>query len=71
MALADKFLNLRRNSNILCFPPPNYHSILDTRISVRPSVQTSSVTLRVPPLDSEMGWTGKLWLKTDLLNWQK
>ena len=30
-----------------------------------------SVTLRVPPLDSEMGWTGELWSKTYLLNWQK
>ena len=28
------------------------------------------VTLRGPPLDSEMGWTGKLWSKTYLLNWQ-
>ena len=32
--------------------------ILDTRISVRPP---PSVTLRGPPLDSEMGWTGELW----------
>ena len=23
-----------------------------------------------PPLDSEMGWTGELWSKTNLLNWQ-
>ena len=30
----------------------------------------SSVTLRVPPLDSEMGWTGELWSKTNLLNWE-
>ena len=43
---------------------------LDTRISfVRSSVR-SSVTLRGPPLDSETGWTGELWSKTNLLNWQ-
>ena len=23
-----------------------------------------------PPLDSEKGWTGELWSKTDLLKWQ-
>ena len=23
-----------------------------------------------PPLDSETGWTGEIWLKTNLLNWQ-
>ena len=26
-----------------------------------------SVTLRVPPLISEMGWTGELWSKTKFL----
>ena len=42
------------------------YPILDTRISgLRPCV-----TLRVPPLDSETGWTGELWSKTNLLNWQ-
>ena len=48
------------------------HPILDTRISVRPSVLRPSdfVSLRVPPLQSETGWTGELWLKTNLLNWQ-
>ena len=30
----------------------------------------SSVTLRVPPLKSQTGWTGELWSKTNLLNWQ-
>ena len=29
----------------------------------------SRVTLRLPPLDSETGWTGELWSKTNLLNW--
>ena len=34
---------------------------LDTRISVRPFVlRPSFVKLRVPPLDSETGWTGQL-----------
>ena len=28
------------------------------------------VTLRGPPLDSEMGLTRELWSKTNLLNWQ-
>ena len=27
----------------------------------RPDSSSSSVTLRVPPLDSETGWTGELW----------
>ena len=39
--------------------------ILDTRISASSSF--SSVTLRGPPLDSEMGWTGELWSKTKFL----
>ena len=26
--------------------------------------------VRTTPLDSETGWTGELWLKTNLLNWQ-
>ena len=41
---------------------------LDTRISFFFSF--FSVTLRGPPLDSETGWTGELWSKTNLLNWQ-
>ena len=47
--------------------PQEYYQypILDTRISVRPCV-----TLTVPPLDSETGWTGELWSKTNLLKWQ-
>ena len=28
------------------------------------------VMLRLPPLKSEMGWTGELWSKTNHLNWQ-
>ena len=36
----------------------SHNPILDTRISVRPAL--SCVTLRPPPLDSEMGWTGEL-----------
>ena len=35
-----------------CFNPKLYTSI---------SVLCPAVTLRVPPLDSEMGWTGELW----------
>ena len=26
--------------------------------------------MRLPPLDSETGWTGELWSKTNLINWQ-
>ena len=40
------------------------YPILDTRISF---VRSSSVRLTVPPLDSEIGWTGELWSKTKLL----
>ena len=42
---------------------------LDTRISVRPSSVRPSRS-GDPPLDSETGWTGELWSKTNLLNWQ-
>ena len=47
-----------------------WYPILDTRISfvLRPSsFVRSSVRLRGPPLDSEMGWTGELWSKTKFL----
>ena len=46
------------------------YPILDTMSSVLPSVLPSlrppSVRLRVTPLDSEMGWTGEPWLRTNL-----
>ena len=41
------------------------HKDFRTSSSVLPCV-----TLRPPPLDSETGWTGELWSKTNLLNWQ-
>ena len=41
----------------------NFPSILDTRIFFLPSCKT----LMLPLLDSETGWTGELWLKTNLL----
>ena len=42
---------------------------LDMRISfVRPPPPPSRSYY--PPLDSETGWTGELWSKTNLLNWQ-
>ena len=34
---------------------------------LRSLVRPTSVTLRGPPLDSEMGWTGELWSKTKFL----
>ena len=41
---------------------------LDTRISfVRSFVLRMCVTLRVPPLYSETGWTGELWSNPVLL----
>ena len=44
------------------------YPILDKRISVLGP--PPSVTLRLPPLDSETGWTGELWSKTNLLKWK-
>ena len=43
-----------------------YHSnpILDTRISF---VRPDSVTLVLPPLDSEIGYTGELWSNREFL----
>ena len=35
-----------------------------------PYCSVSSMTLRGPPLDSEMRWIGQLWAKTNLLKWQ-
>ena len=45
---------------------------LDTRISfVRPPPPPPPPSRSYyPPLDSETGWTGELWSKTHLLNWQ-
>ena len=40
------------------------HPILDTRIS---RLCSEFVTPVLPPLDSETGWTGELWSKTNLL----
>ena len=40
------------------------HPILDTRISGLPP---PFVMLRGPPLDSEMAWTGELWLVSVVL----
>ena len=49
------------------------YPILDTRIFVFPTSVFPSVSpfdrLRLPPLDSETGWTGELWLKTNLLKY--
>ena len=39
----------------------SYNPKLDTRISFVLRPPPPSVTLRVPPLDSETGWTGELW----------
>ena len=43
------------------------NSKLDTRISFVRLYVRSCVTLRVPPLYSETGWTGELWLNPVLL----
>ena len=51
-----KYISKIRHKDYLC-------------LSVCPSVRPS-VTLRVPPLKSETGWTGELWSKTNLLNCQ-
>ena len=39
-------------------------------MSIRPPSVHLSVTLRVPPLKTEVGWTGELSSKTNLLNGQ-
>ena len=53
-------------------PPKLYYKSYIRHENFRPlSVHPDfSVTLRVPPLNSETGWTGELWSKTNLLNWQ-
>ena len=61
--------NVNENYNVAKSQVKNVKNVknpkLDTRISfVRPSL-SSSVTLRVPPQDSEMGWTGELWSGLD------
>ena len=53
--------DMRREVNILS--QFQLHPILDT-------TQTLFVILRVPPLDSETEWTGELWSKTNILDWQ-
>ena len=40
------------------------------RPATTPAAAPMYVTLRVPPLDSETGWSVELWSKTNLLNWQ-
>ena len=35
------------------------------------TLRVPPVTLMLHPLDSEMGWSGELWPKTNLLNWPK
>ena len=44
--------------------------ILERRSTVLLLLLCTYVTLRLPPQDSEMGWTGELWSKTNLLDWQ-
>ena len=41
-----------------------------TLSNIRQEDFRASVTLVLPPLNSETGWTGELWSKTNLLNWQ-
>ena len=43
---------------------------ISSNIRHKDFLTSSSVTDRLPPLDCEMGWTGELWSKTNLLNWQ-
>ena len=47
-----------------------WNPILHTRISVLLRAPPS-LMLRLAPLKSGGGWTGELWSKTNLLNWQK
>ena len=45
--------------------PQSYIRHEDFRLFFCPAL---SATLTVPPLDSETGWTGELWSKTNFLN---
>ena len=45
----------------------NWPGILYQTRGFPPSSFPPSVKLRVPPLDSKMGWTGELWSKTKFL----
>ena len=48
-------------------------SIVEVNTSIQYKTQefpSSSVTLMLPPLDSETSWPGELWSKTNLLKWQ-
>ena len=53
--------------------------VLNNRILIRkdkcrPATTTPTTPVSrsgCPPLDSEKGWTGELWQKTNLLNWKK
>ena len=69
--LIQKAISWRKTSQFAI--NPFLINMLDTRIYVYLSVRTSlsfSVTLTVTHLDSKMGWTGELWSKTNLFNWQ-
>ena len=63
----NKFSIIKTNIFFVSFQTHIVNPILDTRISyvLRPS--SCSVTLRLPPLYSEMGCTGELWSKTKFL----
>ena len=45
------------------------HPILDMSISILCPSFVRSSSSRYPPLDSEMGWTGEVWSKSNLLKW--
>ena len=67
----------RRYWNRLCELPMQCHFGRDTNSKSAYNIlyyyyysSCYSVTLRVPTLDFETGWTGELWSKTNLPNWQ-
>ena len=47
-----------------------WHPIKKEKYNPATSITSMYVTLRLPPLDSENGWSGELWSKTNLLHWQ-
>ena len=61
-------------SPVICHLSPALHC-LNSKLSnirhedFRLSGLCPSVTLRLPHLDSETGWTGELWTKYNLLKW--
>ena len=61
-------LQAKRTSEFMKLMVKNLRSLSETSNIRHKNVCPPSVPmLRVPPLDFETGWTGELWLKTNVL----